>query len=141
MNNRTTEQSKSIRTIVKKNEPHYAEIWMCCLNQEQGSVQSGYRPVYIASNNINNKYSTTLNIIPITSKKKMNLPIHVILENYQEFGLSSQSTLLVEQIMTVDVSSLHRRLGKITDNYTLRRIGEAMEVQFPNLTPKNKIEQ
>lgn len=134
MNNRITEQcNKHFQTMANRIEPHYAEIWMCRLSQEEGSIQHGYRPVYIASNNINNKYSTTLNVIPITSKKKKMLPIHVILENYQEIGLCFQSTLLIEQIMTIDISSLDRRIGVITDGNILKQIGNAMRIQFPNL--------
>ena len=48
--------------------PRFGEIWMCNLTNKDGSVQSGYRPVFILSNDKNNTYSTTLNVIPITSK-------------------------------------------------------------------------
>lgn len=132
MNNITTMRQTFSNDIKRTNTPKYSEIWMCSLNQGSGSVQAGYRPVYIVSNDINNQYSTTLNIIPITSKCKKSLPIHVVLEKYREYGLCSQSTLLVEQIMTVSVSSLGKRLGKITDSDTLREIGLAMQIQFPN---------
>lgn len=124
MNNRITQ------SITDK--PHCTEIWMCWLENKDGSVQSGYRPVYIASNDMNNKYSTTLNVIPITSKKKKPLPIHVDLDSYQEYGLCSQSTMLVEQIMTVSVSALHKRIGKIADGETLRKISAALAIQIPN---------
>ena len=118
-------------TETNTDAPHCAEIWMCWLPENNGSVQSGYRPVFISSNDMNNKYAPTLNIIPITSKAKKRLPIHVELDHFQDYGLSSFSTMLVEQIMTVSASALDRRIGKITDGDTLRRISEAMAIQLP----------
>ena len=84
--------------------PHCGEIWMCYLTSKDGSVQSGYRPVFILSNDKNNTYSTTLNIIPLTSKmNKRKLPVHVELWSYQQYGLKTPSTLLVEQITTITI--------------------------------------
>lgn len=113
--------------------PRYAEIWMCWLPENNGSVQGGYRPVFVSSNDMNNKYAPTLNVIPITSKSKRRIPVHVELENYRDYGLTLRSTLLVEQITTVTADSLDHRIGKITDGATLRRISEAMLLQLPCL--------
>ena len=49
---------------------YYGDIWMCDLKKMSGSVQFGYRPVFILSNNVNNMYANTLNIIPLTTKTK-----------------------------------------------------------------------
>jgi len=49
---------------------HYGDIWMCDLKKMSGSVQFGYRPVFILSNNVNNMYANTLNIIPLNNKDK-----------------------------------------------------------------------
>ena len=118
----------------KNNVPHCGEIWMCHLAEKQGSVQSGYRPVFVLSNNKNNTYSATLNIIPITSKmNKRKLPVHVELWNYQQYGLKVPSTMLIEQITTVNSECLDRRIGYISDSNILYSIREAMSVQFPVL--------
>lgn len=112
--------------------PKCGEIWMCNLSKSSGSVQGGYRPVFILSNNMNNAYSTTLNIIPMTTKmNKRNLPVHVELRDYRRFGLRAPSTLLVEQIMTVSLSDLSYRVGEISDRVTLNNICKAITVQFP----------
>lgn len=113
--------------------PAYSEIWMCNLSARSGSVQSGYRPVFILSNDKNNTYSTTLNVIPLTSKMNKRLPVHIELWNYQEYGLKTSSTLLVEQITTVTVESLDVCLGKITDKEILNNIRKAISIQFPVL--------
>jgi len=112
--------------------PKCGEIWMCNLSVKEGSVQGGYRPVFILSNDKNNTYSTTLNIIPITSKmNKKRLPVHVELWAYQEYGLKSPSTMLVEQIMTIPVDFLDKCIGKVSDNKVLLDISNAIAVQFP----------
>lgn len=112
--------------------PKCGEIWKCDLGENDGSIQSGYRPVFILSNNKNNKFSTTVNVFPLTTKmNKRNLPVHVELWDYEEYGLSQPSTILVEQPMTVSVDKLTRRLGAITDAKMLQKICEAMGIQFP----------
>jgi len=112
-------------------KPRFGEIWMARLN-ENGNVQGGYRPVFIVSNDLNNTHSPTVNIIPITSRgNKRNLPIHVSLENYIDYGLTLPSTMLVEQIATVNVTSLEKKLGTVADAPTLLQIKNAMNIQFP----------
>ena len=112
--------------------PRFGEIWMCHLNDKGGSIQSGYRPVFILSNDKNNTYSTTLNIIPITSKmNKRSLPVHVELRSYQKFGLKTPSTMMIEQTTTITIECLDRRIGIISDHQILLDIGRAMSIQFP----------
>ena len=114
--------------------PRCGEIWMCNLITKDGSIQSGYRPVFILSNDKNNTYSTTLNVIPITSKmNKRKLPVHVELWDYQKYGLKAPSTMLVEQIMTISFNHLDKCVGKIKDVKTLEYISRAIAVQFPVL--------
>lgn len=114
--------------------PHFSEIWMCNLTSKNGSVQGGYRPVFILSNDKNNTYSTTLNIIPITSKmNKKKLPVHVELWRYQRYGLKTPSTMLVEQIMTISIDYLDKCIGRVSDSETLNSISKAMLIQFPVL--------
>lgn len=121
--------------MLKTNEkirPQFGEVWMCHLTDKGGSVQSGYRPVFILSNNQNNTYSSTLNVIPITSKmNKRKLPVHVELWNYKIFGLRNPSTMMIEQTTTVSIESLEKRIGTISDRAILTNIGRAILVQFP----------
>ena len=78
-----------------------------------GSIQSGYRPVLIVQNNIGNKYSPTTIVVPITTKKeqKQYLPTHV--RANKQPGLRHNSTILCEQIMTVNQDSLDMQIGKL----------------------------
>ena len=119
--------SENIRT-----SPKCGEIWMCELTYGEGSIQYGYRPVFVMSNNQNNVHSTTLNVIPLTTKmNKRRLPIHVELWNYQKYGLKKPSTLMVEQITTVSSDKMVKFIGNIDDKKTLREIWRAINIQFP----------
>ncbi len=112
--------------------PKCGEIWMCNLPMKGGSIQGGYRPVFILSNDMNNTYAPTINAIPLTSKmNKRKLPVHVEIWNYQEYGLKEPSTMLVEQIMTIGMGNLDKRVGTVKDHGVLDSISEAMRVQFP----------
>lgn len=113
--------------------PHCCDIWMCRMEGIPGSsVQSGYRPVLVISNDLNNMYSSLVNVMPITSKgNKRNLPVHVDLENFEDYGLSVPSTVLCEQATVLPADRLGKRLGNIYDGETRMRIKRAIEVQFP----------
>lgn len=120
--------------------PKCGEIWMCNLDNKGGSIQTGYRPVYILSNDKNNAFSPTLNVIPLTSKaSKRRLPMHVFLCNYACYGLKKPSTLLIEQITTVSTDRVDLRLGEINDRETLMQIYQAMEIQFPIMAMFTKL--
>lgn len=114
------------------NKPKCGEIWMCNLVSKDGSVQDGYRPVFILSNDRNNTHSPTLNVIPLTTKmNKRGLPVHVELWDYERFGLKAPSTMMIEQITTVPSWKLDVCVGNIDDKNVLQKIWDAMLIQFP----------
>ena len=123
--NYTMEQGKAM--------PHCCDIWMCRLEGVPGSsIQSGYRPVLVISNDLNNTHSTLVNVMPITSKgNKRNLPVHVDLENYADYGLSVPSTVLREQVTVLPADRLERCVGNVFDGATRLKIKRAIEIQFP----------
>lgn len=123
---------KNQNNLEEKLRPRCGEIWMCNLSEGEGSVQNGYRPVFILSNDKNNTYSSTVNIIPITTKmNKRKLPVHVELWNYMDYGLKAPSTMMVEQTTTVAISALDKYIGRIIDKNILGNISRAMRIQFP----------
>jgi len=110
------------------------EIWMANLPSQNGSIQSGHRPVFIISNNKNNKHSTVVNVIPLTTKmNKRDLPCHVEIWDHKKYGLTAPSTLLVEQLTTVQKENLRYYMGEIKDVDMLMCICQAMQSQFPVL--------
>ena len=78
-----------------------------------GNIQSGYRPVLIIQNNIGNKYSPTTIVVPITTKKEQKnyLPTHV--RANKQPGLKQNSTVLCEQIMTINQDAVGIQIGKL----------------------------
>lgn len=113
-----------------------SEIWMARLYGD-GSIQNGYRPVFVISNNKNNQHSTVVNVIPLTTKmNKKNLPCHVELTDYKRYGLTAPSTILVEQTTTIQKENLKYYIGEISDQEILAKICDAMKSQFPVLCSK-----
>lgn len=102
------------------------EIYMADLGEGKGSIQGGVRPVVIISNAPNNKYSPIVNVLPVTTKLKNNIPVHVNIG--VESGLQRNSTILIEQILTVNKFQLTELVGKCTKN-TMREIAKAIALQ------------
>lgn len=94
-------------------------IFMADLGNRNGSVQAGVRPVVVISNNLNNRFSPTINVLPITSKIKNNIPVHVEIGRVE--GLNQPSTILTEQVLTVNKTQLINFVG-ICDQYKMREI-------------------
>ena len=114
------------QTNVKNIEIKRGDIFYAKLNGV-GSVQCKIRPVMVLSNNLNNKYAPTLQVCPLTSKLKNNLPIHFDLEG---FGLNKKSTFLGEQLTIIDKTQLvSDKIGTV-DEFTLRRAEKAISIQL-----------
>ena len=94
--------------IIKRGELYYAD-----LSPVQGSEQGGVRPVLILQNDIGNKYSPTVIVAAITSRLyKAKLPTHICLDA-ENYGLSKDSIILLEQIRTIDKLRLKDRIGEL----------------------------
>lgn len=96
-----------------------------------GSVQRGRRPCVVVSNERANLYSNVITILPITSKIKNPLPTHT------NIMLMSESTILAEQITTVEkeklqITNLSASKEKLND------INHCLEIQL-ELSSKNLI--
>lgn len=74
-----------------------------------GSEQTGWRPVLVIQNDVNNHYSNTTIIATITSQDKNRQPTHVKL---CKGILEKDSIVCLEQIKTID----KKRLGKFVCN-------------------------
>lgn len=63
------------------------DIFMARLSEDTdgGSLQAGFRPVLIVSNDKANQYSPVINIIPITSKKRKNCQLMCYLKDAELF--------------------------------------------------------
>lgn len=111
-------------SIVKRGDIFYAD-----LSPVVGSEQGGMRPVLIVQNDTGNKHSPTVIAAAITSQTgKARLPTHIEL-NAQSVGLSRNSVILLEQVLTIDKSRLRERMGKLDDT-TMTKVDNAIAVSF-----------
>ena len=104
------------------------DIYLLKLNKSLGSVQAGIRPVLIVQNNKGNINSPSTIVCSITSANKKPLPTHVFIS--KSGGLKKNSTVLTEQVFTVDKKQLTKHLGTITDKLTLIRLNECLKISL-----------
>ena len=94
--------------MIKRGELYYAD-----LSPVVGSEQGGVRPILVVQNDTGNKYSPTIIAAAVTSKlNKAKLPTHIEL-SANEYGLSKDSVILLEQIRTLDKRRLKERIGEL----------------------------
>lgn len=110
---------------LKRGDLFYAD-----LNPVVGSEQGGLRPVLIVQNDVGNKYSPTVIIAAITSQRnKAKMPTHVELKSSEDYGITKNSIILLEQIRTIDKQRLREKIGKL-DKDLMRKVDDALEVSL-----------
>ena len=111
---------------------YYADLSKNTVNSEQG----GIRPVIIIQNDIGNKYSPTLIVLPITSEiKKENMPTHCILHRSIKNGLKVDSMVLAEQIRVIDKSRILDYIGYLDNTNEQNNV---INSYLANITGKKK---
>lgn len=120
------------------------EIWFAELGNHYGSsVQSGNRPVLVISNDVANRFSSTLTVIPLTTvQKKLGLPTHIQIAETDCKMLNShvylrKSVALAEQVTTIDKKALKNKLGCLTSDAKQRKVEQALAVFFSMNTADN----
>ena len=115
---------KRRRTLI---ELKRGEIYSADFGAGFGSEQGGIRPILILQNNTGNKHSPTTIVAAITSRKtKAALPTHVTIKTS---GLKTESTVLLEQIRTIDTARLGAYIGKLASK-TLAAVDRAIVVSL-----------
>lgn len=82
--------------------------WQC------GSEQFSGRPGVVVSNDVNNRRSSTVEVVYCTTKPKEDMPTHV-----QILSTRSPSTVLCEQITTVSIERLGDYIGRCNEQEML----------------------
>jgi len=110
--------------LIKRGDILYAD-----LSPVIGSEQGGLRPVLIVQNDIGNKYSPTVIVAAITSQiNKAKLPTHIEI-SAEEYGLTKDSVVLLEQVRTIDKKRLKEKVGHINDDL-VPSINEALSISL-----------
>jgi mRNA interferase MazF len=101
----------------------FGALQRACRRMEQG----GTRPSLILQNDIGNRHSPTTIVAAITGRKtKAALPTHV---KIMAKGLKTESTVLLEQIRTIDKARLGEYIGRL-DSKTLAAVDRAIVVSL-----------
>ena len=111
---------------------YYANLSKNTVQSEQG----GIRPVIIIQNDVGNKFSPTVIVLPITSEiKKKSMPTHCVLHKTDRNGLEKDSMVLAEQIRVIDKSRLLDKIGYL-DN--IKEQNDVINTYLANITGKKK---
>ena len=114
-----------METTVRRGEIYYAD-----LSPVVGSEQGGVRPVLIIQNDTGNRYSPTVIAAAITSQTgKARLPTHIEIPVDESCGLSKTSTVLLEQVRTLDKKRLRERMGHVEET-VMEKVDTAIAVSF-----------
>jgi len=105
------------------------DIVLANLEPVIGSEQGSVRPVLIIQNDVSNQYSPTTIIAPITSKiYEKEYPTNVKITK-QDSGLDKDSTILLNQIRTIDKSRIKKVIGNL-DNLFMNQVDLAIKISL-----------
>ena len=98
-------------------------------DNSRDSEQSGIRPAIIIQNDKGNEHSPTTIVASITSQEKRYLPTHVMVKPYQS-GLNKVSTILMEQVRTIDKSRILSKVGHIEADWLKEKIKKSLTISL-----------
>ena len=105
------------------------EIFLTALDPVIGHEISKTRPAIIVSNNIGNRYSETVSIIPITSKNLLKIyPFEIYLPK-KSTQLNKDSKAKADQIRTIDKARLIKKVGNLNKDL-IQRMNEAIRIHL-----------
>ena len=103
-------------TTTRSSHPLIGEVYMV-KSDGNGSVQRGYRPALVFQNNVGNRYSPNVVVLPITSAhKKTNQPTHVLV-SAAESGLRMNSMVLCENPQCISKEQLGEYMTTLPEEY------------------------
>lgn len=104
------------------------QIYYADLRPVIGSEQGGIRPCVIIQNDMGNYHSPTVIVAMMTRQRKNDLPTHIAVSE-EDYCLDQNTTILLEQLRTIDKSRLSAFVGKLSDG-TMRRVDEALHISL-----------
>ena len=108
------------------NQPLRGEIWLVTLDPTISREQAGRRPALVVSDDLfNQSHAELVIVLPITSKSK-GIRSHVPISP-PEGGLSVKSYIKCEDVRSISVQRLERRLGKVTVE-TLKEVEHRLRI-------------
>lgn len=115
------------------------EIYLYDFGEGIGSIQGGERPVVVLQSDDFTANSKTVIVAAVTSVlKRTDLYSHILLG--KNYGLKCPSMILLEQMITVEKSSLKEYVGIINNKNVLQLVDKAVKKVLDIYNPKNNVE-
>ena len=112
-------------TYIRRGDIYYVDLG----SERNGSIQHGVRPCVVCGNNLQNRFSEVIMISPITSsRKKKPIPTHLELKA-EECNLKVDSTVLFEQIITIQKSQLLEKVASLGDDM-MEKVNHKLMISF-----------
>jgi mRNA interferase MazF len=117
------------KPINERDFPRYGDIYDVNLDPVVGAETGKRRPALIVSNDINNEFSRTVTVLPITSQPaRREYPFEVLVPG-DIAGLTANSRIMANQVRTVDKRRLVIFRGVLPSQY-LTQVGNALRIHL-----------
>lgn len=104
-----------------RGSPRRGELYWLDWNPVRGSEQAGRRPALVVSNDRGNETAPTVIVAALTSRiSGRRYPFQVFVSARAVNGLTSDSTILCHQLITVSKERLARPIGILPPNLMVR---------------------
>lgn len=95
------------------NYPKRSDVWLVSLDPIIGNEIGKTRPAVIISNDLNNRYSGTITVLPVTSNTKEIYPFETFLKK-TDANIPEDSKVKCNQIRTISKERLIKYVGRIS---------------------------
>jgi mRNA interferase MazF len=110
--------------IIKK-----GDVFLVNLEPVRGREQGGIRPVLIIQNDVSNKHSPVTIIAAITSRiYSKEFPTNISVPK-KDSGLNKDSTIMLNQLRTIDNSRIIKKIGSL-NSYLMNRVDMALKISL-----------
>jgi mRNA interferase MazF len=117
------------RPIQQRGFPRYGDVYYVNLDPVVGAEIGKLRPALIVSNDINNEFSQTITVLPITGQPAVkHYPFEVLMPEGVA-GLAAESRIKANQIRTIDKRRLADIIGSLPAAY-LPQVEKALKIHL-----------
>lgn len=128
----TTTVNPRLEIRMEEIDVKWGDVVYVDLGQGIGSEQGGIRPAIVVQNNKGNSFSPCTIVAPMTSEEKNPIPTHITVYPTNNNGLKKNSTIMFEQVRTIDKSRIISKIGRINMEALANRIINSLSIAFSN---------
>ncbi len=109
--------------------PRYGDIYEVNLDPVVGAETGQRRPALVVSNDVNNEFSQTVTVLPVTSQPARKIYPFEVLVPKGIAGLTADSRVKANQVRTVDKRRLVSFKGSLPSQY-LPQVEKALRIHL-----------